>query len=121
MSPTNKPNKPTNKPAPKRNGQNNNRGQTPTGRNVSRGAALRAQKQAVQDANRVASQYLDAAAKQTDRPRQPAARSGRANIVDDNPRLKIIGLGGMDGGGSKNMVIVEYQNDAVIIDCGNDL
>jgi ribonuclease J len=121
MSPTNKPNKPTNKPAPKRNGQNNNRGQTPTGRNVSRGAALRAQKQAVQDANRVASQYLDAAAKQTDRPRQPAARSSRANIVDDNPRLKIIGLGGMDGGGSKNMVVVEYQNDAVIIDCGNDL
>jgi ribonuclease J len=121
MSPTNKPNKPTNKPAPKRNGQNNNRGQTPTGRNVSRGAALRAQKQAVQDANRVASQYLDAAAKQTDRPRQPAARSGRANIVDDSPRLKIIGLGGMDGGGSKNMVVVEYQNDAVIIDCGNDL
>ena len=106
MSPTN------NKPAPKRNNQN--KGQTATGRNVSRGAALRAQKQAVQDANRVASQYLDAAAKQTDKPR-------RANVIDDSPRLKIIGLGGMDGGGSKNMIVVEYQNDAVVIDCGNDL
>jgi len=27
----------------------------------------------------------------------------------------------MDGGGSKNMLLVEYMNDAVIIDCGNDL
>jgi mRNA degradation ribonuclease J1/J2 len=89
-------------------------GQTATGRSVSRGAALRAQKQAVQDANRVANQYLDASAQQTERPR-------RANVIDDSPRLKIIGLGGMDGGGSKNMIVIEYQNDAVVIDCGNDL
>ena len=27
----------------------------------------------------------------------------------------------MDHGGSKNMILVEYMNDAVIIDCGNDL
>jgi ribonuclease J len=27
----------------------------------------------------------------------------------------------MDGGGSKNMMLVEYVNDAVILDCGNDL
>ena len=38
-----------------------------------------------------------------------------------SPRLKIIGLGGMDGGGSKNMILVEYIDDAVIMDCGNDL
>ncbi len=87
---------------------------TSTGRSVSRGAAIRAQKQAVNDANRVANQYLDAAGKQTDRPR-------RANLIDDSPRLKIIGLGGMDSGGSKNMMVVEYQNDAIVIDCGNDL
>lgn len=103
-----------NKPAPKRGTTRNKTGQTATGRSVSRGAALRAQKQAVQDANRVANQYLDAAAKQTDNPR-------RANVIDDSPRLKIIGLGGMDGGGSKNMMVIEYQNDAVVIDCGNDL
>ena len=35
--------------------------------------------------------------------------------------LKIVGLGGMDGGGSKNMILVEYENDAVVLDCGNDL
>jgi len=78
---------------------------------VSRGAAVRAQKRIQMDAQRVANQYLPAA---TDEKR-------RANFIDDSPRLKIIGLGGMDGGGSKNMILVEYVNDAVIIDAGNDL
>jgi ribonuclease J len=27
----------------------------------------------------------------------------------------------MDGAGSKNMILVEYQNDAIVMDCGNDL
>jgi ribonuclease J len=85
---------------------------TSTGRNVSRGAALRAQKRTVADANRIASQYSGAI---------PAERPRRANVIDDRPRLKIIGLGGMDGGGSKNMVVIEYKNDAIVIDCGNDL
>ncbi len=102
----------------------NNKGRamtTTTGRNVSRGAAIRAQKMAVQDANRVANQYLDAATKHGngDQP-QPTDR-GRANVIDDSPRVKVIGLGGMDGGGSKNMIVVEYMNDAIVIDCGNDL
>lgn len=94
---------------------------TATGRSVSRGAAIRAQKQAVNDANKKANQYLDAAGKQTDRPRLPAGRQGRANVIDDSPRLKIIGLGGMDSGGSKNIMVIEYRNDAIVIDCGNDL
>lgn len=87
-------------------------GNTPL-RNVSRGAAIRAQKRSVQDANRKASQYLDAA-NSNEQPR-------RANKIDDTPRLKIIGLGGLDGGGSKNMMVIEYQNDAIVVDCGNDL
>lgn len=115
MSPNN------NKPAPKKsNNRNSNGGQTATGRSVSRGAALRAQKQAVQDANRVASQYLDAAGKNGTT--QPASRQPRrANVIDDSPRLKVIGLGGLDGAGSKNIMVVEYKNDAIIIDCGHDL
>lgn len=84
------------------------------GRSVSRGAALRAQKQAVQDANRIANQYVDASGSQIEKPR-------RANVIDDSPRLKLIGLGGFDGGGSKNMMVIEYKNDALVIDCGNDL
>jgi len=85
-----------------------------TGRSVSRGAALRAQKRSVADANRIASQYKSAEA-------TPAGRPRRANVIDDSPRLKVVGLGGMDGIGSKNLIVVEYQNDAIVMDCGNDL
>src|SRR3954471_13198255 len=80
---------------------------------TSRGQAVRAQRRSQQDAQRIANQYLTAENKPT-----PKAR---ANVIDDSPRLKVIGLGGMDGGGSKNMILVEYQNDALIMDCGNDL
>lgn len=79
---------------------------------ASRGAAIRAQKRASDDANRIASQYLNAESS----PDQP-----RANFIDDSPRLKVIGLGGFDGGGSKNTILVEYKNDAIIMDCGSDL
>jgi ribonuclease J len=82
---------------------------------VSRGAAIRAQRRTQEDAHRIANQYLDAAG------RQGTESKGRANFIDDSPRLKVIGLGGMDGGGSKNTMLVEYMNDAVIIDCGNEL
>jgi ribonuclease J len=78
---------------------------------VSRGAAVRAQKRSQMDAQRVANQYMPALADE----------KRRANFIDDTPRLKVIGLGGMDGGGSKNMILVEYVNDAVVLDCGNDL
>ncbi|MBI5906525.1 ribonuclease J [Candidatus Saccharibacteria bacterium] len=89
---------------------------TATGRNVSRGAAIRAQKRTVQDANRVASQYLDASTNGGEK-----SQPRRANVIDDSPRLKITGLGGMDEGGAKNMMVIEYANDAIVIDCGNDL
>lgn len=85
------------------------------GPRVSRGAAIRAQRRTQDDANRIANQYLDASSKQQEQPK------GRANFIDDSPRLKVIGLGGMDGGGSKNTMLVEYMNDAIIIDAGNDL
>jgi ribonuclease J len=79
---------------------------------TSRGQAVRAQRRTQADAQRIANQYLTAE-------NQP--KPARANFIDDSPRLKVIGLGGMDGGGSKNMILVEYMNDAVIMDCGNDL
>jgi ribonuclease J len=78
---------------------------------VSRGAAVRALKRTQMDAQRVANQYMPAS---TDEKRRP-------NFIDDSPCLKIIGLGGMDGGGSKNTMLIEYVNDAVVIDAGNDL
>jgi len=84
------------------------------GRGISRGQAIRAQKQSLMDAQRIVNQYASATP-------APTGRSRRANQIDDSPQLRVIGLGGMDGGGSKNMILVEYQNDAVIMDCGNDL
>ena len=99
-----------NKPRPN---NNPNQGQpVPSGGapKSSRGQAVRAMKRSQMDAQRIANQYTAAA---------PGKQ--RANFIDDSPRLKIIGLGGMDGGGSKNMMLVEYMNDAVIIDAGNDL
>jgi ribonuclease J len=102
--------------------QHNN--QKPTSSNTSskhsrsRGAAIRAQRRNHDDANRILNQYSDAASK---KPNDNAKQQRRANFIDDSPRLRIVGLGGMDDGGSKNMILVEYMNDAVVLDCGNDL
>jgi ribonuclease J len=118
-------NKPTNNKPPRQNRGNSRPNRQPNGSNgaqngngngekkqgVSRGAAVRAQKRIQMDAQRVANQYMPA----------PTDEKRRANFIDDSPRLKIIGLGGMDGGGSKNTMLIEYVNDAVIIDAGNDL
>ncbi len=126
--PDSRPNQPNNKP-PQNNGgrpgggnnNNHNRGQSQNGGNsgggsrASRGAAIRAQKRTQEDATRLVNQYSDATGQTV------SINPQRANFIDDQPRLKIIGLGGMDGGGSKNMMVVEYMNDAVIMDCGNDL
>ncbi len=79
---------------------------------VSRGAAIRAQKRNAEMAHKLANEYQDATATKLD---------VRANLIDNSPRLKVIGLGGMDGGGSKNMILIEYMNDALVMDCGNDL
>ena len=94
------------------NNNNNNAGKfTSPSLTTSRGQAVRAQRRSHADAQKIANQYQTAV---------PAKRP-RANFIDDSPKLRIIGLGGMDHGGSKNMILVEYMNDAVIIDCGNDL
>lgn len=101
---------PRNQNRPQNNGGNGN------GANkISRGAAVRAQKRTQMDAQRIANQY------QAANPDLVAQHEKRANFIDESPRLKIIGLGGMDGGGSKNTILVEYMDDAIIIDAGNDL
>jgi ribonuclease J len=109
-------NKPNNGPRKNGNGQKPRKPQNQaisTNLTTSRGQAVRAQRRSQQDAQRIANQYLTAENKPLPKP--------RANVIDDSPQLRVIGLGGMDGGGSKNMILVEYQNDAVVMDCGNDL
>lgn len=106
-------NKPTNQNKKKQGIESKPRPKTTVqARSVSRGEAIRAQKRSVEDANRLVSQYLTPTNDEN---------SKRANFIDNSPRLKVIGLGGMDGGGSKNMILLEYANDAVVVDCGNDL
>ncbi|HSX32970.1 MAG TPA: ribonuclease J [Candidatus Saccharimonadales bacterium] len=85
-----------------------------TGAVQSRGASLRAQKRAQSDAQKIADQYASAES-------QPQERR-RANVViDDFDKLKITFLGGQHAIGEKNMQVIEWQNDAVVLDCGNDL
>ncbi len=109
-------NKPPQKRTPAKPAKNNTRGAGASGpkRSVSRSAAIRAQKRNLDDAQRIVNQYSTATTANGEKPR-------RANVIDESPKLKVIGLGGMDGGGSKNMILVEYMNDAVVMDCGNEL
>ncbi len=95
------------KPTPKKPGSGN-------GRSVSRSQAIRAQKRSLEDAQKMLNQYA-AAAQKGDKPR-------RANtIVDDFNKVKITFLGGLEDVGEKNTAVIEYQNDAIILDCGNNL
>ncbi len=79
----------------------------------SRGAAIRAQKRNQEDAKKMVEQYNSAP---TDQPKK------RANVItEDFDKLKVSFLGGLDDVGEKNTAIIEYQNSAVIVDCGNNL
>ncbi|MGH7237984.1 MAG: MBL fold metallo-hydrolase, partial [Candidatus Saccharimonadales bacterium] len=81
---------------------------------VSKGQAVRAQRRTQADAQKIANQYA-AAPTGKDRPR-------RANVIaNDASKLKLTFLGGQEGIGEKNMQVLEWENDALIIDCGNNL
>lgn len=80
---------------------------------TNRGQAMRASRQNVEMAHKIASQFQDSSSTKVVKP--------RANVIDDSPKLRIMGLGGMDGGGSKNMIVIEYENEAIVMDCGIDL
>ncbi len=92
-------------------GQNRPNNQQPRGSGISRGTAIRAHKRTQDDAQRIINQY--AFADQS----QPA---GAQTPMSDN-KLKITFLGGQEAIGEKNMQVIEWQNDAIILDCGNDL
>lgn len=73
--------------------------------------SLRAHKQGYDDARSVVDRYS-----KTDQQQQLKKR-----IVDTHKKLKLTLLGGLEEVGEKNMAILEYQNEAIIIDCGNNL
>lgn len=41
--------------------------------------------------------------------------------ITNNEVLRIVPLGGLTGIGEKNMMVIEYANDAIIVDCGFDI
>jgi ribonuclease J len=107
------PKRPNNNRGPKK--PTNKDGASNSGRTVSRGAAIRAQRRSQDDAQKIANKYLPSASN------APSDKPRRAPMIDDGPQVKIIPLGGQDSGGSKNMIVLEFLNDAIIMDCGNDL
>jgi ribonuclease J len=74
-----------------------------------RGAAFRALKRNQDDAQRVVDQYATAV---------PTRRAKRVDVVG---KLKVTFLGGLNEVGEKNMAVIEYGNDAIVLDCGNNL
>jgi ribonuclease J len=83
------------------------------GMSVSRGAAIRAQKRSQDDARKIADQYKSVDAE------QPKKRANQ--IADDFDKIKVSFLGGLEDVGEKNTMIIEYQNSAIVLDCGNNL
>jgi ribonuclease J len=77
-----------------------------------RAASMRAQKHSQDDANRALKQYSSVT------PRQSKWTS---SIANENDKLKITFLGGLEDVGEKNMAILEYKDEAIILDCGNSL
>lgn len=51
--------------------------------------------------------------------KQPQAK--QANLPVSRNSLRVIPLGGQDGGGNKNMIVVEYGDEAIVIDTGHNL
>ena len=79
---------------------------------VSRGTAIHAQRRLHDDAQRVVNQHSDASHK----------IHTRGNTIPDNrEKLKVTFLGGHYNVGEKNMTIIEWQNDAIVLDCGLNL
>ncbi len=83
-----------------------------SGLSVPRSEAVRASKRSQMDAQKIANQYN----------RAEVSQRPRANVIkDDTGKLKISYLGGQEAIGEKNMQVVEWENDALILDCGNHL
>jgi ribonuclease J len=77
---------------------------------ATRGAALRAQRRNRDDAHRIVDQYA------------AATPQARANVIEDERnKLKVTFLGGLEDVGEKNMAVIEYGDQAIILDCGNHL
>lgn len=99
------------------NGDGNRRKPQQGGGNGGRNAAVRAMKRNQMDAQNLVNQY--ASASNGDREESGERRANQ--VADSFDKLKITFLGGQEAIGEKNMQVIEWQNDALVLDCGNDL
>lgn len=77
-----------------------------------RGAAQRAQRRVQDDAEKIISHYASSARKTLERTQHINNAAGK---------LKLTFLGGLESVGEKNMAVIEYGDQALILDCGNSL
>lgn len=103
--------KPSNQQRPKKS-KNTSQGQ---GRGAGRGAALRAQRRNQDDVRKALEPFMS---DNGNNPNSKEPRKRANNIGDGFEKLKISFLGGQEAIGEKNMQIIEWQNSAIIIDCG---
>ncbi len=73
---------------------------------------MRAQRRHQDDANKVIGQYANASVK---------SRKRANAITNEAEKLKLTFLGGLEDVGEKNMAVIEYGDQAIILDCGNNL
>jgi ribonuclease J len=77
-----------------------------------RSAAIRASKRNQDDASKIIAQYAGAG--------QNISRGANA-ITHLADKLKVTFLGGLADVGEKNMAVIEYGDQAIVLDCGNNL
>ena len=73
---------------------------------------MRAQRRNQDDAAKVIGHHA-AASQKTAKPAD--------TVADAAQKLKVTFLGGLEDVGEKNMAIIEYGDQAIILDCGNNL
>ncbi len=86
---------------------------TAQARNASRGEAIRASRRNHDDANKAIGRWNIF--------EKHHEKSSEINPLRQKDRLRITFLGGLEGIGEKNMLVMEYDQDAIIVDCGFDL
>ena len=112
-------NKPKQKKPPQNNGGNNNgrKMKSPTQRANEKRANGRRQAQREERRNSEFASKLIDLHDVFDGPE----KGRRANLITQGDKLRVIPIGGNEGGGGKNMVVLEYKDEAIIIDCGFNL
>ncbi|MCA9348801.1 ribonuclease J [Candidatus Saccharibacteria bacterium] len=107
---------PNQKNQAQKSGEQSNRSQALSLKNseTSRGQAIRASRRSRDLADKV----LDGA----NLADQNSTRK-RANLlpIKNENKLRVTHLGGQDGIGEKNMIVIEYGDEAIVTDCGNEL